>query len=819
MEGKRGSYVLTQLTLTVWMLICLTFHQIVYTSCRTVPAEIGKKYQGISSKGSSTTYNYMYNGTMHPAVRISISSDATLQFPVSFVVLEQNSVLSWSIPYSIDSNITYSNVSHTLCPSQLREGAGFSIQVMTFSPTDVTYSVIAEYDTKYSLRTGQKLEGVAGPTQPLLLEYAFHDDIETVIITVTSNDTYCAYLSVQPSKCPVYDDFENLPFKGTFQTMTKQAAITVVKDDYPKGFYIIIVVHPNDDMCNSRFEPLRSSAGTFYDSMLDQRLKAVTVTVNKTSSKYLEPVLITIGIGVAFYIFIGIIVCSYWLKNWFSGRKNVDVDKEEEGRMLLDNPIQGNSTDNPRQTHSGSYGALDSQPSSLARDENKPKRVRLSSGVPSHSEIESDNCSVDTTDFDTLEDIELEERVYRSRVHLFLSDTTRQDDRVLEHKVRKYPWNLVTVAVFYALPVVQLVITYQIVVNLTGNQDTCYYNFLCTRPASVISAFNNVYSNIGYIMLGILFLLLVWRREIIYKSRIASGDDSTETTGIPKHYGLFYALAIALIVEGIMSACYHVCPNNTNFQFDTSFMYIIACLCMLKLYQQRHPDINPESYRSFFVFALVIFLGMLGVIFHNVYTYVIFFLIHVSICFFMSLHVYYKSTIRFDTGIFARVKLECHNMCAAKDFKPLYLGRFFMLLCGNVINWVLSLYGVITQPLDFASLLLAIFIINLLLYLSFYILMKLFHGERLTPLVLFFIFMTTLLWGSALYFFMQGVTAWQETPALSRTHNKPCIVLDFYDSHDIWHFLSAGGLFFSFLTILVLDDDLDGKSRDKIPVF
>ena len=26
-------------------------------------------------------------------------------------------------------------------------------------------------------------------------------------------------------------------------------------------------------------------------------------------------------------------------------------------------------------------------------------------------------------------------------------------------------------------------------------------------------------------------------------------------------------VALALIMEGVLSACYHVCPNNSNFQF------------------------------------------------------------------------------------------------------------------------------------------------------------------------------------------------------------------------------------------------------------
>lgn len=37
--------------------------------------------------------------------------------------------------------------------------------------------------------------------------------------------------------------------------------------------------------------------------------------------------------------------------------------------------------------------------------------------------------------------------------------------------------------------------------------------------------------------------------------------------GTPRHSGLYYSMGTALAFEGLMSACYHVCPNHSNFQF------------------------------------------------------------------------------------------------------------------------------------------------------------------------------------------------------------------------------------------------------------
>ena len=53
----------------------------------------------------------------------------------------------------------------------------------------------------------------------------------------------------------------------------------------------------------------------------------------------------------------------------------------------------------------------------------------------------------------------------------------------------------------------------------TGDQDICYYNFACAYPYQLVmdfSDFNHFFSNIGYIVLGTIFLLITKRRDYIH---------------------------------------------------------------------------------------------------------------------------------------------------------------------------------------------------------------------------------------------------------------------------------------------------------------
>ena len=52
------------------------------------------------------------------------------------------------------------------------------------------------------------------------------------------------------------------------------------------------------------------------------------------------------------------------------------------------------------------------------------------------------------------------------------------------------------------------------VLNTSGDQDKCYFNFQCAHPLGVLSSFNNFWSNMGYFLLGLLFWILVTARWV-----------------------------------------------------------------------------------------------------------------------------------------------------------------------------------------------------------------------------------------------------------------------------------------------------------------
>uniref|UniRef100_A0A3P8PGT7 SID1 transmembrane family, member 2 n=1 Tax=Astatotilapia calliptera TaxID=8154 RepID=A0A3P8PGT7_ASTCA len=781
-------------------------------------AEFDANYNDMVTSENQTIYAFNHTISRNKTEGVRVSVDVLSnksESPILFVVRQKQGVLSFQVPLILrglyQRKYPYYDVGRTLCQPPTRaasETQYFFVDVSTLSSQGTNYQLRVSRVESFTLQTNKKFSFTASPSQPQYFKYVFQDGVDTVIVKVNSDMTFpCSVMSIQDIQCPIYDLDNNVAFIGMYQTMTKKGAITVQRKDFPSNsFYVVVVVKTEDEACGGplRFYPLRP------DQLIDAGNRS-KLTVNMSSravEAYVMGMLFCLGIFFSFYLLTLLCVCLE--------RARVISSSADNGSTMSSEAItdSATSTDN-------NYGYMGMSKQRLTRPF-FPLSCFFERSLESVARSRQESLSsIEEDDYDTLDDIHSDKNIVRTKKFLYVADLARKDKRILSKKYQIYFWNIATIAVFYALPVVQLVITYQTVVNVTGNQDICYYNFLCAHPLGALSAFNNILSNLGYVMLGLLFLLIVLKRDLAQNRALERHDVNALECGIPKHFGLFYAMGTALMMEGLLSACYHVCPNYTNFQFDTSFMYMIAGLCMLKLYQKRHPDINASAYTAYACLAAVIFFSVLGVVFgrDNTAFWIVFSVIHILATLLLSTQLYYMGRWRLNAGIMRRIVYVIYTDCIRQCSGPMYIDRMVLLVMGNIVNWSLAAYGLIQRPNDFASYLLAIAICNLLLYFAFYIIMKLRSGERIKCLALVCILFTAVVWGFALYFFFQGLSTWQKTPAESREHNRDCILLSFFDDHDIWHFLSSIAMFGSFLVLLTMDDDLDTVQRDKIYVF
>lgn len=201
-----------------------------------------------------------------------------------------------------------------------------------------------------------------------------------------------------------------------------------------------------------------------------------------------------------------------------------------------------------------------------------------------------------------------------------------------------------------------------------------------------------------------------------------------------------------------------------------------------------------------------------GAIFWALFT-----VLHIFTILVLSLHIYYVGQFTFNKRGLTEATRSLRELPSGG--RPLYVARLALLLIVNVVNWYFAVNGMVTMPTNFAGHVLYVLLCNTFMYMVFYLIMKLLNGERPRWYVWLFLGSAVATWIPALYFFRYGTTSWKATPASSRNRNHECKVLSFYDAHDLWHFLSAMALYFSFNALLTFDDGLSAMKRTDIAVF
>ncbi|ODM89075.1 SID1 transmembrane family member 1 [Orchesella cincta] len=717
-----------------------------------------------------------------------------------------------------------------------------SVILSTGSPSNISYSIViaTEHDFQLAFETSRNV--TVSAVKPIYYNFRFDESTpQAVKIMADSNDSIgsCLTLSVQAPHCPIFDQEENVHYEGIYETMSISGTMTVKRQEpFLEGFILVIIVHTSQDEC-LRKDPFSLPLPYIPD------LSNVTGIFNTFSGIFPYPGN-PVDRDINLIVTIGPVDNGHQLlakcMSWFMPNAIVFVialsvllvflpRRHQLMRKLLLANV-GESEDDP-------LLPLDS--SSRFDDHCENNLGNHSQGQGFLSRLKADKYLAD-----------------------FINDSSTTQQTPSRNGAAFFH-HISIVAIFYCIPVCQFALYYFRVSKAIGNYDMCYYNYRCAHAEGPFIDFNHFISNAAYILFGILFLMIVRKHEVQYlevekikeNERSQSANSfTTDTTdenhgeaeavfvgaariseierqdlGIPANFGLFKALGISLIVEGVLSAAYHLCPNQSTFQFDTCFMYVMAVLILVKLYQFRHPRIFKPNH-ALWTLATIVGLSVLGLLAEGVITSTnktalasIFVLVQLLVTLYISFDYCFIGYLKDpDSGktvtgwkmfwlIFEWKTWKCENVRGGRLIFPIcsISLSISLAICWGQIRWSFSTY------------LLYLFIAHVVFNVAHYAFMKsVVHRESkqkswIQPLVFFSLAAIT--GGFAVSFYMDVATKWELTAAESRAINQECLGLfflgpfEYYDSHDAWHFLSATALFFSFMGLLVMDDDLVATPR------
>jgi hypothetical protein len=362
-----------------------------------------------------------------------------------------------------------------------------------------------------------------------------------------------------------------------------------------------------------------------------------------------------------------------------------------------------------------------------------------------------------------------------------------------------YYWKfLIIIGCYYILPSLQFVF-YQ---SKEINNSTCYYNNLCKHDLYFIPAFNNLISNIFYIIFGIAFLIIV---RLNSKNKVESLD-----IPINNNPALYYSLGIALIFEGLCSAIFHICPSILNFQFDTTFMFLGTILTFITIYQKRHMAPSPMRIYSFSALLILINTIPLSGLSSgfDIWFWGAIFLLMAYLMIFGSIYLYYDQEYDIDSLTFRSL------ITKIKNIKQHDIPKLILIITLNSSTLAMYIFATITKP-NFTDWLLGVCIINLIVYVLYYVIQKIKNKEKINKLIYIWLLIDGIIMSLSLKFFFMSVTDKFLPMNESNKLNKPCVLFDYFDYHDIWHILSAIGLFI-FMNIIYF---MDSKTPNNIIIF
>ena len=366
-----------------------------------------------------------------------------------------------------------------------------------------------------------------------------------------------------------------------------------------------------------------------------------------------------------------------------------------------------------------------------------------------------------------------------------------------------------------------------------GDRDNCFYNDFCYRVESGDFPFNSMISNLTFVVHGLILAFWVLKLEAKVNVRCKSGGDAGEAEAIKGRYcfSIGYAYSWALVFQGFFSALYHLCPSRSTFQFDSAFMFIIAGLTVVLLYngieQNRSPSsgnvkypVDASNFFLFFIVPLYIF-NYLGVLF-NSDSGLNKVIQGVS---FVLLIVWWLGMV-----FWAYFKLEIRQKIRGGDCEDIFNASLFSLggLLAPIAIFMTYRHSDLVQVLLLVCIVSSVFAIlakaKLWKKLS-KCKCKCSHCDHNSKcgcpdkdtFKVIFIFVTVIIWVAAVYVFTYlPTTNRTSTPENSRDGNEECFILGFFDWHDLWHLLSSFALLMGAFVVMFISSEPEPRTQAEI---
>ena len=397
-----------------------------------------------------------------------------------------------------------------------------------------------------------------------------------------------------------------------------------------------------------------------------------------------------------------------------------------------------------------------------------------------------------------------------------------------------------------------------------GNRDNCYYNDFCYRVANHDIPFNLMISNLTYIVHGLILVVWVLILETKVNLRCKSRAANVQGSRLPEHilscpetnihhleggipepenpmeteerkkeekiffakamkkrycFSIGYAFSWGLVFEGLFSTLYHFCPSRFTFQFDSAFMFIIAGLTVLLLYngieQNRCPSSgnvkHPVGASNFFLFFIVplFTFNYFGVLFNSNVG-----LNKVMQGFFFAFLVIWWLVMLY----WAYCKLDIHKKIFGDDCKS-KCDAILFLFGGLIVPCGLFMYFLsrdLAQMFLFACIGCSVFAIVAKAKLFWKCMSNCYEciSERRCPCKcdcqLVFILITVFILFAAIGVFEEFPTTNKtSSPENSRDQNEECVIFGFFDWHDLWHFLSSFALLMGAFVVMFISSEAE----------